>query len=124
MLGEAEVVLGFGAMILILCMFAVQDGATALQYLDSRNFIEPMFVFAIMVIAGTQPILQFAMLCARTVYPATTIRWGTTSLRSPLFLCSVIVAEPTAMTLAALILRNNSRGISVRPCTPRQVFCS
>ena len=54
-------------MILILCMSAVQDGATALQYLDSRNFIKSMFIFAIMVIAGTRSILQFAMLCVRTV---------------------------------------------------------
>ncbi len=119
LLGEVEVVFGFWAMILILCMFAVQDGAAALQYLDSRNFTEPMFVFAIMVIAGTRPILQFAMLCVRTVarfirLPQSLAYYFTTLSLVPLL--GSFITEPAAMTLAALILRDNyySRGISAR----------
>ena len=41
-------------------MFALQGQEAATQYLNSRNFTEPLFVFAIMVIAGTRPILQVA----------------------------------------------------------------
>jgi len=42
-------------------MFALGGSTVATQYIDSRNFTEPMFVFAIMVIAGTRPVLQTAM---------------------------------------------------------------
>lgn len=57
LLGEVEVVFGFWAMVLMLFMFAISGKDEATGYLDSRNFTEPMFVFAIMVIAGTRPIL-------------------------------------------------------------------
>jgi ABC-type phosphate transport system permease subunit len=53
LLGEVEIVFGFWAMIMMLCMFALEGQTVATHYLDTRNFTEPMFVFAIMVIAGT-----------------------------------------------------------------------
>jgi hypothetical protein len=56
--GEAEVVFGFRAMVLI--MFVINGKHEATGYIDSRNFTVPMFVLAIMVIAGTRPILQWA----------------------------------------------------------------
>ncbi|MFN5701749.1 MAG: putative Na+/H+ antiporter, partial [Betaproteobacteria bacterium] len=58
LLGEVEVVFGLWAMILALAMFALAGKAGTLQYLESRNFTEPLIVFAIMVVAGTRPILQ------------------------------------------------------------------
>ncbi len=119
LLGEVEVVFGFWAMILILFMFAIEGGQAAIGYLDSRNFTEPMFVFAIMVIAGTRPVLQFAMFCVRTVarfipLPSTAVFYFTTLSVVPLL--GSFITEPAAMTLAALILRDNyfSRGISTR----------
>ena len=57
LLGEVEVVFGFWAMVLMLFMFGISGKQQATAYLDSRNFTEPMFVFAIMVMAGTRPIL-------------------------------------------------------------------
>lgn len=35
---------------------------SAVEYLDTRNFTEPLFVFVILVIAGTRPILQAVQL--------------------------------------------------------------
>ena len=55
LLAEVEVVFGFWAMVLMLFMFGISGKQEATAYLDSRNFTEPMFVFAIMVIAGTRP---------------------------------------------------------------------
>jgi hypothetical protein len=117
LLGEVEVVFGFWAMILILLMFAMEGGQAAIEYLESRNFTEPMFVFAIMVIAGTRPVLQFAMFCVCTVarlipLPQTIVFYFTTLSMVPLL--GSFITEPAAMTLAALILRDNyfSRGIS------------
>src|SRR5690554_4351446 len=52
LLSEVEVVFGFWAMILVIAMVFTDGSAAATAYVDSRNFTEPMFVFAIMVIAG------------------------------------------------------------------------
>ena len=119
LLGEVEVVFGFWAMILILFMFAVEGRDSAIHYLDSRNFTEPMFVFAIMVVAGTKPILRFAMLSVRTVaqfipLPRVIVFYFTTLSLVPLL--GSFITEPAAMTLAALILRDSyfSRGISLK----------
>lgn len=65
--GEVEVVFGFWAMILVLVMFAIGGKETATDYLDSRNFTEPMFVFAIMVIAGSRAILRVASNAVRGI---------------------------------------------------------
>jgi uncharacterized membrane protein len=51
LLGEVEVVFGFWAMVLMLVMLAINGRQTATGYVDNQNFTEPMFVFAIMVIA-------------------------------------------------------------------------
>ena len=58
LLGEVEVVFGLWAMVLAIAMFTLAGKAPTLEYLESRNFTEPLFVFAIMVVAGTRPILQ------------------------------------------------------------------
>lgn len=119
LLGEVEVVFGFWAMILILFMFAVEGRSPAIQYLDSRNFTEPMFVFAIMVIAGTKPILHFARFCVRTVaqfipLPSSMAFYFAILALVPLL--GSFITEPAAMTLAALILRDSyfSKGMSTR----------
>ena len=109
LLGEVEVVFGFWAMVLMVFMFAVSGRQEATGYLESRNFTEPMFVFAIMVIAGTRAILQFA---------GSTVRWVAAFMPLPrgqalYFLVLALVpllgsfiTEPAAMTLAALMLRD------------------
>lgn len=119
LLGEVEVVFGFWAMILAMSMFAVEGAEATTHYIDSCNFTEPMFVFAIMVIAGSRPILQTAMavvrLAARAVpLPGSMGFYLVTLTLVPLF--GSFITEPAAMTLAALILADRffSRGISSR----------
>ncbi|NDH35378.1 MAG: hypothetical protein EBX67_07890, partial [Betaproteobacteria bacterium] len=58
LLGEVEVVFGFWAIVLVAVMLATLGFKPATEYLDTRNFTEPMFVFAIMVIAASRPILE------------------------------------------------------------------
>lgn len=119
LLGETEVVFGFWALVLIVAMFIIDGAQTATDYIDSRNFTEPMFVFAIMVIAGTRPILQTAMagvrLLARCIpWPGSMAGYFTVLALVPLL--GSFITEPAAMTLAALILVANffGRGISTR----------
>ena len=47
-------------MVLVVFMFIFEGSSSAVGYVDSRNFTEPMFVFVIMVIAATKPILEFS----------------------------------------------------------------
>lgn len=109
LLGEVEIVFGFWAMVLMLFMFGIEGKASATHYLDTRNFTEPMFVFAIMVIAGTRPILQFAGTVVRLAASAVPLPRGMAMYFMVLALVPLLgsfITEPAAMTLAALMLRD------------------
>jgi hypothetical protein len=117
LLAEVEVVFGFWAMVLMLFMFGISGKQEATAYLESRNFTEPMFVFAIMVIAGTRPVLQFAGSCVRFIakyipLPLGMARYFLVLAFVPLL--GSFITEPAAMTLAALMLRDTlfSREVS------------
>jgi len=119
LLGEVEVVFGFWASVLMVAMFMIDGRAAATTYLDSRTFTEPMFVFAIMVIAGTRPILHTALLGVRLAskalpLPANMGFYFTVLALVPLL--GSFITEPAAMTLAALILRDHffQKGLSKR----------
>ncbi len=119
LLGEVEAVFGFWAMVLIMFMLVTSGKTAATEYLDSRNYTEPMFVFAIMVIAGSKPILQLALqsvtVLARLIpIPNTTAFYFVALSFVPLL--GSFITEPAAMTLAALILRDRyySQPISTR----------
>lgn len=109
LLGEVEVVFGFWAFVLMIVMFLTEGKATATQYLDTRNFTEPLFVFAIMVAAASKPILQAAGGLTRTLarwLPLPT-GWSFTLVTLTLVpLMGSFITEPAAMTLAALLLRD------------------
>lgn len=109
MLGEVEVVFGFWAFILLAFMAIVGGYESAVEYLDTRNFTEPLFVFVILVIAGTRPILQAAQLLIDTLeriipLPGTITYYFLTLFIVPLL--GSFITEPAAMTLAAIILRD------------------
>ncbi len=116
-LGEVEVVFGLWAAIFIgahslIEGFAVYDehhhiASGALHYLESLNFTEPAFVFVIMAMAGTRPIILLAekiiMLAAKLVpMPKKMAFYFTTLVLGPLL--GSFITEPAAMTVTALIL--------------------
>lgn len=110
LLGEVEVVFGFWALVLTMSMFFMSGKSTTLEYLESRNFTEPMFVFAIMVVAGTRPILQVCGLLVQQVarfVPLPTAMGNYFMLLSFVPLLGSFITEPAAMTLAALMLRDS-----------------
>jgi hypothetical protein len=119
LLGEVEVVFGFWAMVLAVVMLVIEGSAATTKYLDSRNFTEPMFVFAIMVIAGTRPILQTAIKSVRLLARAVPLP-GSMGLYIVVLavvpLLGSFITEPAAMTLGALILAERFfvRDISTR----------
>ena len=109
LLGEVEVVFGFWAAVLMAAMFTTEGATAALRYIDAYPFIEPMFVFAIMVIAGSRPILQTARRSTQVLsrllpLPSSMAFYVTVMAIVPLM--GSLLTEAAAMTLAALILRD------------------
>ncbi len=109
LLGEVEVVFGFWAMVLILLMFALEGNDSAVSYIDGRNFTEPMFVFAIMIVAGSRPILDLASMMVANVAKVVPLPIGPATFFTILFFVPLLgsfITEPAAMTLGALMLRD------------------
>jgi len=107
LLGEIEVVFGVWALILIIIMFIMLGKPATIDYVESRNFIEPLFVFVIMVISATRPILQTAMYGVRILSKAIRFKGAIGFyfvVMSLVPLLGSFITEPAAMTLAALIL--------------------
>jgi hypothetical protein len=107
LLGEVEVVFGFWAIVLVLAMALVVGGTPALEYAESRNYTEPLFVFVVMVIAASRPVLRTVIALvdtvARRVPVATPLATAWLGLAAVPLLGSLIT-EPAAMTIAALML--------------------
>jgi hypothetical protein len=107
LLGEVEVVFGFWAFVLIACMAFIQGGAEAIAYAESRQYTEPLFVFVVMVVAASRPVLEAVRRLvggvARAVPLSTPLVLAWLGLAAVPLLGSLIT-EPAAMTLAALML--------------------
>ncbi|WP_431108002.1 putative Na+/H+ antiporter [Variovorax paradoxus] len=107
LLGEVEVVFGFWAIVLVLAMALVLGGGPALGYAESRNYTEPLFVFVVMVVAASRPVLRTVMagvsLVARVLPVPTPLAAAWLGLAAVPLLGSLIT-EPAAMTIAALML--------------------
>src|SRR5690349_22499232 len=58
LLGEVEVVFGFWAVILVIVLALLRGGSAALDYAESRQYAEPLFVFVVMVISASRPIVH------------------------------------------------------------------
>ena len=107
LLGEVEVVFGFWAMVLLAVLALAAGGPQALAYAESRNYTEPLFVFVVMVMAASRPIVRTvaavvdqAARLAPVPTPMATAWLGLAAV--PLF--GSLVTEPAAMTIAALML--------------------
>lgn len=109
MLSEVEAVFGVWAFILIVFISVFIGLDQAVEYMDTRNFTEPAFVFAIMVVAASRPILEMVSKLVKVIANVLPIRneyamFFVTMSVVPLF--GSLITEPAAMTLAALLLRD------------------
>lgn len=113
LLGEVEVVFGFWALVLVVVLMLMEGRPAATAYLDSRNYTEPMFVFAIMVVAGSRPILHCAGLLVGALARLLPLGNSAASYFCALAVVPLLgsfITEPAAMTLAALMLRERYFG--------------
>jgi hypothetical protein len=113
LLGEVEIVFGFWAGALVVGIGILHGGAEAVQFVEGTNFKEPAFVFAIMAMAATRPILEFATalishLSRLAPVAREAVFYGVTLILGPLL--GSFITEPAAMTVTALILKDRFFG--------------
>jgi len=109
LLGEVEVVFGFWSLILLLAITFANDEKQAIAYLEDQNFTEALFVFVILTIAATSPILSFVGTLVdriNTILPVPAVIGRYFLCLSFIPLLGSFITEPAAMTLSALLLRD------------------
>lgn len=117
LLGEVEVVFGIWAAFLLIFIGTTQGTHEAVHYLETRDFAEPTFVFVVMAICATRPILSIAERVIEGFsrllpFKKPVAFYVTCLVLGPLM--GSLITEPAAMTVTALILleRFYQRGIS------------
>jgi hypothetical protein len=104
--GEVEAIFGIWVIALLAALLYFVGFTEMKSYIMSVNFTEPMFVFVIMAIASTRPILRFAEACLRNVArlgnESPGAWWLSILIIAPLL--GSLITEPAAMTIAALLL--------------------
>lgn len=120
LLGEVEAVFLLWSGVLLTVIACVLGWGTTVGYVESRNFTEPQFVFVIMTIAATRPVIDAVDALirgfARLLF---FLPPGVAFIFSALFvgpLLGSFVTEPAAMTVTAFVLRRQyfERGITRR----------
>lgn len=117
LLGEVEVVFGLWAAILFSVRLWLEGAGPAIGYLEGLNFTEPAFVFVILSLCSTRPILFVAEWMIQALSNIIPLRGALPFYFVALTvgpLLGSFITEPAAMTVIALILveRFYSRGIS------------
>ncbi len=105
-LGEIEVVFGLWAVVLGVALAVYGGVETAIGYVSKVNYTEPLFVFVIMAMAATRPVIVLAEAGLRRVASlggGTPFAWWVALLVVTPVLGSFIT-EPAAMTVGALLL--------------------
>jgi hypothetical protein len=113
LLGEVEVVFGFWALILVLLLSALQTTHDAVAFVNQQNYTEALFVFVVMVVAASKPILTLASRCINFLSGLIS-RLAPISQNTMIFFLSLsfvpllgsFITEPAAMTIAAILLRD------------------
>jgi len=105
-LGEVEAVFGIWLIPLAMAIVALSGWGTMIHYFNSVSYVEPIFVFVIMAIAGSKPVLRFAeswLALFASIGGKTPAAWWLAILTVGPVLGSFIT-EPAAMTICALLL--------------------
>lgn len=108
LLGEVEVVFGLWAAVLTLAITIIDSSQSAITYLESRNYNEPLLVFVLMVIAASRPLIEAAGTINEQiarVLPLNPMTARFVVVMSVMPLLGSFITEPAAMTVAALLLR-------------------
>lgn len=104
--GEVEVIFGLWVIPLLIAMAFNYNWATALDYLSTRDYTEPIFVVVIMALASSRPVVRLAEDCLKFVASLggeSVQKWWLCILTiGPL--SGSLITEPGAMTISSLLL--------------------
>ncbi|HEX5785911.1 MAG TPA: putative Na+/H+ antiporter [Burkholderiaceae bacterium] len=109
LLAEVEIVFGVWGMVFMVAMGFMLGFEEATRYLDTRNFTEPLFVFAIMVVAASKPVLQVSSMAVQGVVRLMPLNRNMAFFFVALSVVPLLgsfITEPAAMTLAALLMKD------------------
>ena len=105
-LGEVEAIFGIWLVPLLAYIVFQYGWDHATHYIDTRNYVEPMFVVVIMAIASSRPVVAFAgnslSMLAGLGKRTPAAWWLSILIVAPLL--GSFITEPAAMTIAALLL--------------------
>lgn len=106
LLGEIEVVFGIWGGLFFGFIWGYVGLDTAVQYMETRNLTEPLFVFVIMGVCATRPVLDIAkrgLSIFEKILPLPNELKGYVSVFAFGPLTGSLITEPAAMTVCALI---------------------
>jgi hypothetical protein len=106
-LAEVEVVFGLWALVFMFIFLIARGVSPALHYIDSLNYTEPAFVFVIMCMAATRPVILLAEKIIYFFARLLPINEKMAFYLSVLIIGPLLgsfITEPAAMTVTALIL--------------------
>ncbi len=104
--GEIEAIFGIWLIPLLFSITMVHGWHAATNYVDTRNYTEPLFVVVIMAIAASRPVVSIAQSALSSVASlgkrTPSAWWLAILIIAPLL--GSFITEPAAMTIAALLL--------------------
>lgn len=111
LLGEIEVVFGLWAFIFLTTTVFIKGLQPVIEYNEGVQFTEPLFVFCVMVMAATRPILQlannFIFLIGQLIAKSLRLSEVHVDMFAILTigpLVGSLITEPAAMTVTAILL--------------------
>ncbi|MBY0369908.1 putative Na+/H+ antiporter [bacterium] len=118
LLSEVEAVFGLWALALVLAIVAWEGSVSAVLFVEGLDFTEPAFVFVIMAIASTAPVLRFANGVITAVAQVLPLPAAAAYVVSALVLGPLLgsfITEPAAMTVTAMLLKDRLFGAPLSP---------
>lgn len=105
-LSQVEVVFAFWVIPLFIAIALFYNAQTALQYINTRDYTEPLFVVVILSLTASRPIVHIAETamkwCAKCLGGSLSSWWFVVLTIGPLM--GSLITEAGAMTLCALLL--------------------
>lgn len=111
LLSEVEIVFGFWAFLFLTIWFFLDGAGAVIKHQQSLNMTEPLFIFCIMILASTRPVITIAReallkisnILARIIpINKKIIQFYCLMFLGPLL--GSVITEPAAITLVALLL--------------------
>lgn len=113
-LGEVEIVFGFWALLFLICLSVNKlDLKVTIDYLEKRDFTEVVFVFVMMCMSYTQPVMHLAKTFINIISKILA-KWFFVHRNMAVFysifvfgcLSGSFITEPVAMTVCALLIKD------------------